>query len=156
MFDKNNYPSGIKKPSPWIPVSINSVILNNCEFNFVEANSPKLEINVNNLDCLKVTINSGNGACVTILSDKFNYSIVFINFEDSESAYGYNAYLSDDLLPPNFTDFFGCELHLLVKEKKSVTTSKVYSITSGYVIDKTGAIHQLPEFDSSLLNPEET
>ena len=156
MFDKNNYPSRIEKPSPWIPVSINSVILNNCEFNFVEANSPKLEINVNNLDCLKVTINSGNGASVTILSDKFNYSIVFINFEDSESAYGYNAYLSDDLLPPNFTDFFGCELHLLVKEKKSVTTSKVYSITSGYVIDKTGAIHQLPEFDSSLLNPEET
>lgn len=145
------YPREINKISNRIPdPGVTSINLRDCEFNMSSMNVPSVCMGVSEIEGVKLTMLEGNGAEVSIMSTKFNHSLVYVNcLKEDFSA---NAFLVDDLLPEGLTDFSGCEVHLYAR--KNQVDSISYSITTGYAIDRNGIVHQLIEFDSSTLDKE--
>lgn len=147
------YPEGINKISSRIPDhGIASIMLRDCEFNMSSSNNSYIRMGVSEIEGLKLTILEGNGASVSIMSTKFNHSLVYLNCLKED--HGVDAFLVDALLPEGLSDFSGCEVHLYAR--KNQVNSIVYSITTGYAIDRNGTVHKLIEFDSSTLDPEYT
>ena len=147
-FFTGNYPLRIGKVSGYIPdPGVTKISMYDCEFNMVQTNSPILSMGVPTIKNVKMTMLDGDGGGATILSTKFNNSIVYFSCEES-----IGAFLVDDLVPSELTDFSGCEVHLFARENK--INSTIYSITSGYAISKDGKVYQLEEFDSSSLDTE--
>lgn len=148
-----NYPKRIEFITRYVPdTGITNISLNYCEFNMTSNNSPSLSIGVSEIVGVKVVMLEGSGGGVSVMSTKFNYSLIYVNANISE--FGINTFLVDDLLPEGLTDFSGCELHLF--SRLNHINGKKYSITSGYVIGKDGTLYKLKEFDSSTLDPEYT
>ena len=147
-FFTGNYPLRIGKVSGYIPdPGVTKISMYDCEFNMVQTNNPTLSMGVPTIKNVKMTMLDGNGGGATILSTKFNNSIVYFSCEESV-----DAFLVDDLVPSELTDFSGCEVHLYARENLVNTT--LYSITTGYAIDRNGTVHKLIEFDSSTLDKE--
>lgn len=145
------YPMEINKISNRIPdPGVTSINLRDCEFNMSSLNGPSVCMGVSEIEGVKLTMLEGDGAEVSIMSTKFNHSLVYVNcLKEDFSA---NAFLVDDLLPEGLTDFSGCEVHLYARV--NLVNSILYSITTGYAIDRNGTVHQLIEFDSSILDKE--
>lgn len=147
-FFTGNYPLNIGKVSGYIPdPGVTKISMCDCEFNMVHTNNPILSMGVPTIENVKMTMLDGNGGGATILSTKFNNSIVYFSCEESV-----DAFLVDDLVPSELTNFSGCEVHLYARE--NLVNSTLYSITTGYAIDRNGTVHKLIEFDSSTLDKE--
>lgn len=143
-----NYPVRIDKITQRIQdPGVTSIKLRDCEFNMSSMNNSYVCMGVSEIEGVKLTILEGNGAIVSIMSTKFNHSLVYLNCLKEDI--GVDAFLVDALLPEGLSDFSGCEVHLYARKNQVDSTS--YSITTGYAIDRNGTVHKLIEFDSSTL-----